>query len=205
MSTAVSTALVIVLLAIGGADFWFKERPQHLPPQASSSSSASSIDSSSGNASSSSHAPVRKGVSKQALISIDEIMQGIGVTMQTTQEKSLLERINPSTSTTVQTKILLKDNDRAALFAWMDTPDAKTIFFALKQSLLPSLSPQTTDLIDQTVEPEDGPPYDLLSFTDPALSSGKLVFVRVRTRLFLLEVSPDKESAMRAVLDALIR
>ena len=202
-AAVVGTTLVTVLLAIGAADYWFVERPQI--PAGSSASSGSAVSSEAMDGSSASvQSPVKKGVQKQSTQTVQELMQAIGISVQDTQEKSLLERINPS-STPVQTKVLLAENDRGALLSWMDTPDAKTIFFALKQSLLPTLSQQTANLIDKTVEPDDGPPYDLLSFNDPTISQGTIIFVRVRTRLYSLEVAPGRESAMRQVLDALTR
>lgn len=201
MPALLSVAVVLFLLALGGADYAFVERPHHLAQQ--SGASASTIVGWQ-TASSSDGTPVKKGVQKKAQIDITALVSSLSFTMQTTEEKSLMEQVNPS-QIPVETRVLLQSNDRAALLAWMDTPDAKTVYVALKQALLQSLSSRATDVSDQALEPADGPPYDLLSFRDPAISEEQFLFIRIRTRLYVFQITSGKESAVRQIVDALTK
>lgn len=205
-------ALVLLLSAslvgIGGADFWLKERPRlaqqqedilpedgqpiaedDAPNDGQATSSMDAVSSSS-----SSRRAVKKGQSakKRQARGVDAAFGALGLQQQQTREISLLHVTSP-TSVTVNTVVLLQENDRAMLFAWLDSNDAKTIFATLKESLQATFSTQVRDVTDQTLAPPDGAVTDVLSFIDPALSSEKIIFGRTRTRVYEIHVTRGKE------------
>ena len=93
-----------------------------------------------------------------------------------------------------ETTVLLWHDDRAFLMSWLENDDVKTIFGNLKQALQGQFSSKLTDLRDETVTAPDGPPVNILSFVDPALSSERLIFLRVRTRLYEIHVAKNGET-----------
>lgn len=78
--------------------------------------------------------------------------------------------------------------------SWLENSDVKTIFGNLKQGLQEQFSSKLSDLRDETITVPDGPPVNILSFVDPALSSERLIFLRVRTRLYEIHVAKNGET-----------
>ncbi len=105
--------------------------------------------------------------------------------------------------TPVEARVILKDNDRLAYFAWIDSPDAKITFTALKEALKTSFSSQLQDLVDETQERPDKPVRNVLSFLDPAIHSERVLFVRVRQRLYEFHIAPGREADIQGLMDAL--
>lgn len=198
MVPVIATVLTVVLLAVGGADYWFVERPHQSEDQMNQGSSSEDTMSSTSSATA-----VPKGVSKHQ-VNIDDILTGLALTPVDTQEPSLIGQV-AGPSVPVQTKVLMQSNDRAALFAWVDTPDVKSLFLTLKQTLQPLFSSQVKDINDESFEPENGPPYDVLSFTDPAISPEKILFVRVRTRLYEFHIAAGQENTIQQMVSELTR
>lgn len=211
---AAGVLLVIVLIGFGAADYWFKEHPtleyaQEIPspiplePTTQSSSSVSSDSSASSvsliplsSASSSSGLRViKKGTStkKQIGVNVDEVIMRLGLTKQETTETGFLA-LATQYSAKAQTTVLLWNDDRAFLFSWIENDDVKTIFGNLKQALQEQFSGKLTDLKDETLTAPNGPTVNVLSFFDPALSAERLIFLRVRTRLYEIHVAKNGES-----------
>ena len=231
MNNRVLIAVVVLAasgIALGAADYFVKERPQSIAmqqlagsgstmpttiassaPKATSSSSASSVaavpvppDTMPG-MSSSSTAFVKKGVStkKKSGVDVAAVLAALQFIPTETSEVSLLKLSAPNANP--DTKVLLMNNDRAALFAWIENDDVKTIFSALKQALQEQFSPKLKDLIDETHPQDNGPPVDVLSFTDPAISPEKVLFLRVRTRLYEFHIAEKSQAAVDQLVAAL--
>lgn len=96
--------------------------------------------------------------------------------------------------------VLLLNNDRAALFSWIEGDNTKMIFQSVKQALQEQFSPKVTGLIDQTLTSENGPPIDMLAFSDPAISSEKVIFIRVRDRLYEFHIAEKGAEAVSALI-----
>ncbi len=226
----VGIVLVIIASSLAAADYMFKERPQQIalekenaaeqpqvptPPQSMNSSPSSGatateimvpvISFSEGTMSSSPAVSrvVKKGVStkKKSGVDVHATLALLGLAPIKTSEASLLELATQGAS--VETTVLLLNNDRAALFAWIENDNVKTIFSALKQALQEQFSPNLTDLLDETRTQDAGPPYDILSFTDLAISSEKVIFIRVRNRLYEFHVAENGEDAIVKLMTAL--
>jgi len=103
----------------------------------------------------------------------------------------------------VQTLTLLQNGDRTGSVTWIDSGDVKTYFISLKEGLLAAFSPKVQDLNDETVEGDNQPVRNILTFYDPALSEERLTFVRVRERLYEFHTVLGKEQQMTAVINAL--
>lgn len=222
MGATLIVGLVIALLAsgLGVADYMLQEQENPLYPVAeeippdfqvgASSSSSSSVDSSAppsipSTASSSSHPTViKKGTStkKQTGVIVGDIFDRLGLTAQATTESSFLEAL-ASANAGVQVVALLKDNDRAFLFSWLEHDEVKSMFSSLKQALQERFSGKVTDLIDETRSSADGPPVDVLSFFDPSLSAEKIFFLRVRNRLYEIHVAKNGEGVLGQLVEEL--
>lgn len=224
-------ALITVALAlVGGVDYFLKEKPHYdegaaqytSEPTASSEmamstrgtasmqSSAQAV-SQSAEGSAARAGPVKKGTptKKQGETNVSEAVVSAGFSPATTREQSVLAAI-VAQNELVNTSVLLQNNDRAALFAWIEGPNVKDVFFALKDSLQRAFSKDVTGLIDETRQMEGGPIVNVLSFTDPSFSTDrakpeKIIFVRVRTRLYELHVTPGQEGAVSGLIERLSR
>ena len=127
-----------------------------------------------------------------------------GLTHTTTSEKTLLKKIVPS-DLTVHSHAILADNDRAGSISWIDSTKVKIYFRALKEALHTSFSPSVSDLIDETQRVKGRPTMNLLTFFDAELSPERIVFVRVRQRLYELHVTEGNDDAIFALIDELTK
>ena len=145
---------------------------------------------------------VKKGISvKKSSIDVAAVLASLQFISQTTSEESVLMRVSSPAS--LHTSVLLLMNDRAAFFAWVESDDVKEIFSRVKQLLQDHFSPRLQHLIDETLTPSDGPPVDVLSFTDPAISQEKVIFIRVRNRLYEFHIALKSEAAISRLIAAL--
>jgi hypothetical protein len=157
---------------------------------------------------------VKKYVEKNVL----ETVAAQGFTAEETGEKSLLSAVVPETSNSatslpsgersseggmVTTRVLLMDGDRAGLLAWIETPSVKQVFLVLKESLHILFTPEVRDLLDEVQTTPGKAPRNFLTFRDPGISEERLVFVRVRERLFEFHIAPLKEDAIYKLVEAL--
>jgi len=205
------TGIVIMLIGVGlaGADYVLSEQPRMIamqeenpvmpPPEipASSSSSLASSESLPTAASSSTPGVVKKGVStkKAGGIDVNAVLEKLQLVSKETNEASFILLTVPDRAK-VTTSVLLRNNDRAFLFSWMESDDVKILFAALKQTLQEQFSGRVTDLVDETRTPKNGAPVDYLSFIDPALSSERIVFLRIRNRLYELHVAENGDGLL---------
>jgi hypothetical protein len=142
------------------------------------------------------------GVQKQDGPDVFDVLNGKLIVTEVTSEQSLIGRILPAGSK-VDSRVLLKQDDRIAYLAWIDAPDVKSVFSALKEALHSSFSPQMKDLVDETQQPDGHPVRNVLSFFDPAIHEDRLLFVRVRQRLYEFHVTPGKEQEVQDLMNAL--
>ncbi len=209
--------LAVISAGIAGADYVLKERPREIALQPetetgtvmSSESSQPQVvptdpgpSSSPASGSNSSSTVVKKGVSTKKKVGPDvpAVLASLQLMPTATSEESLLDLIHGSGSLTM---VLLANNDRAALFSWVENDDVKTIFSALKQALQEQFSPQLKNLVDETRTPDTGPPTDVLSFFDPAISPEKVIFLRVRTRLYEFHVAEKGTELVNRLIEEL--
>ncbi|MDD5469410.1 MAG: hypothetical protein PHO92_01260 [Candidatus Peribacteraceae bacterium] len=113
----------------------------------------------------------------------------------------LAKIIPPEDGVKVTGAILLENGDRAGVLAWTDSPHVKLYFMALKEALHQSLSPAVKDLVDETQRQEGKPVRNFLSFLDTGISEERIVFVRVRERLYEMHIAPGKDERMFGLLD----
>jgi hypothetical protein len=142
------------------------------------------------------------GVPRPAGPELAEIWEDLSITTGETGENSILQSI-VTPETEVQSQALLKNNDRLAYFSWVETPEAKIYFTALKQALSSSFSSELQDLVDETQERPGKPVRNVLSFLDPAIHEERILFVRVRQRLYEFHVAEGREAEVQGVMDAL--
>lgn len=144
------------------------------------------------------------GVAKMSGPDVTAVAQAQGFTVAETTEKNILPTILPAdVAETFTARVLLKENDRAATVAWIDSPDVKTFFTTLKKHLRSSFSEKLTDLVDESRTQPGTPPQDILSFRDPAIHDDRLLFVRVRERLYELHVKEGRQEDVDRLMEAL--
>lgn len=219
-------SLIAVLAGLAAADILLVEGVPavvRIPSSASSVSSASS-ESSVSSASSESSAttfqtssivpvditpvpvPVNtstpEGAVRKRESDIFSVIAALGFTAQETQEQGILPAVVRE-GQQVRKVVLLREDDRAGLLLWIETPDVKQVFLVLKETLRSLFSPEVRDLLDEVQVIPGRPPRNFLTFSDPKLSEERLVFVRVRERLFEFHIASAKEDAMYKLVEAL--
>lgn len=130
------------------------------------------------------------------------VASALQFTSTASDEGTLIERVLPE-GFPVYKRVLLDRNDRAAMLAWIDSPQVRDVYANAKKELRQSFSPDLKDLIDERQAERGKPPRDVLSFLDPALHSDRILIVRVRQRLYELHVKGGKEPEIDRFIDAL--
>lgn len=192
----VFAAYLLILVGIGTADAVLTGDGIVLPiiAQNARSSNGDARSEEGGNAST--------GVAKNEGPDIFRVLEGFSIATQTTREESLLRRVIPQ-DVPVESRVLLQNDDRIAFFSWVESPDVKTYFTALKEALHASFSDQVQDLIDEEQEDPEKTTRFVLSFFDPAIHEERLLFVRIRQRLYEFHVVDGKEGQVEQVMDSL--
>lgn len=142
-------------------------------------------------------------VPKRSGVPVRETVLAQGYTTMDTNELSILRTVVPQQEATVEAVVLLKDGDRAGWMAWVESPRVKDYYLALKETLHTSFSPEVRDLLDETQRIPGKPVRNLLTFLDPGISSERLVFLRVRERLYEFHVAPGEDAALFALIEVL--
>lgn len=142
------------------------------------------------------------GVAGRRGAAVLDILSAMSIVTETTNEESILEQIVPDAGK-VEKRVILHQNDRLGFFAWTETADVKIYLSALKDALRTSFSSQMRDLVDEVQEREGKPVRDVLSFKDPAIHEERVLFVRVRQRLFEFHMPDGAEVQIQEVMDAL--
>jgi hypothetical protein len=143
------------------------------------------------------------GVTKVAEVNVTQIAVSMGLEVRETTESTLLSQIVPPESTIVHSVLLLKNNDRAGVLSWVDSPDGKMYFLALKEALHATFSPQLKDLVDETQQREGHPVRNLLTFKDPLISEERVVFVRLRERMYEVHVANTMDDVIFELVEKL--
>ncbi|MDB4978405.1 MAG: hypothetical protein JWM56_591 [Candidatus Peribacteria bacterium] len=145
------------------------------------------------------------GVIKQSGPDLRQIYKDLALTTSDAElaaSQSLLRKVVPK-EVPAESTVLLYNNDRIALFSYVQSPNAKEYFLAVKDALLPSFSPQMKDLKDETRTQPDRPVYNFLTFLDPAISEERLIFIRIQDRLYEFHVSAGQDQLVQKIIDKL--
>lgn len=145
----------------------------------------------------------RTGMSKKRSPNVPEVLTAQGFVTQEANEPLFLPQVITDQNILIQTGILLKDGDRAGVIAWTETQNVKLYFRALKEALHSYFTPAISDLIDETQRIPGLPPRNFLTFLDPGISEERIVFIRIRDRLYEAHIAKGKEEVMFGLLDAL--
>lgn len=141
-------------------------------------------------------------VAKQTGPDVEAVAGSQNLTLHETSEISLIAQVVRD-GTSVETHAVLSNNDRVGSVSWVDSPNVKEYFIALKEALLTAFSPNVTDLRDETVQNAGAPTRNILTFLDPSISAERVIFVRVRERLYEFRLTAGKEETMGTLIDTL--
>jgi hypothetical protein len=202
----ITGALLGICILLAGADYLFKERlkptsneeivaqekeQKNIPQEKSvSSSSATKI--------------VKKGKStkKKGEVSLDIVAEKIGYTITQNSEKSLLHRM--LSGAIINTSILLSQETRLCLIAYIEDPGIKETFAHIKEQLAKDFSTNVILMTDETKEADDHLlAAEILRFQDPSISTDVITFVRIRSRLYELHSSQEKSAEIDALVEVL--
>jgi hypothetical protein len=186
----ITGVLLLVLAGIAGADYWMtgSSLPARLALTGEEMPTGEDTE------------PSVTPVAKSSGPAVQTVMADAGLEVTASDEPTFLSQIMTDGLTSVT---VLKDGDRAGSVTWIESPEVKDSFIALKDGLLESFSAGLRDLKDTTEQEPNRPVRNILRFTDPALSDEELVFVRVRERLFEFHLAPGSEETMNALIEAL--
>lgn len=145
---------------------------------------------------------VETGIARQRDPDVFATLQELKIETSATQKESLLSRIVPS-QIPLTSRVLLQNNEGLGFFSYVESPDVRAFFMALKDALHQSFSKDVRDVVDIMEAPENRPVRNVLSFVDPSLSSDKIILVRVRSRLYEFHVPEAKEPVIRALIEKL--
>ncbi len=132
-----------------------------------------------------------------------DILAAMQFTAQESSDDALLRQLAAGDDIPVHALVLLAENDRSALLAWIESPDAGPYFSALKEALSASFSPDLTDLRDDREEFPENRTRDILSFRDRALSAERITIVHTGNTLYELHIADGQEERINALIDAL--
>lgn len=210
MSTPAKLAVTLVLLlllgGLGAADYYYSGSEYASVTQTSSTNEAddtTDVVTLPPTATGATQGDGQLGVAKSTGPDVAAVIREQGVTTEESSELTMLAQVVKTDSAPLATLAILKDGDRIGSATWIQSPSVKAVFIALKDALLPAFSPELKDLRDETLQEEGKPVRNILSFFDPSLSEERLLFVRVRERLFEFHIANGKEDAMNTIIQAL--
>jgi hypothetical protein len=194
------TITVLLLLFLGGlgaADYYLSSGgfPSFAskPPAVDSGSTVSVAPS----------APIPGGgVAKQSGPGVEETIKTAGFTTTETSDLSFLAQIAGSGSE-IHAVAILQNGDRTGSVTWIETPKVKSYFIALKEALLKVFTEKMEGLKDETMQGQNMPVRNVLTFLDTGLSSERLTFVRVRERLYEFHIAKGKEDTMNGLIETI--
>lgn len=190
MKLIVTLVLVVLLGGMGAADYYF-----------SGNQYAGDV-SNDGNTDMGTNQPPAGAVAKATAPAVSDVASQHNLTVQPNDDLSLLAQVVKD-GTKVEGLAILKDGDRVGSVTWVQSGEVKNYFIALKEALLSAFSPQVRDLRDETVQDPGEPVRNILTFLDPSLSEERIIFVRIRERLYEFHVTTGKEETMNDLIDGL--
>lgn len=204
--------LLLVIAALGVADYSLsrdhysadlvgQDSSSEASSSAISSESLAFFPSSSVPPTSSASSP-STGVARQNEPDIAVTLKNAGFETQPNSEMTFLSQV-VNGKATVNSVAMLQNGDRIGAVSWIDSGDVKSIFVSLKEALLTAFSPQMTELRDETLQEQGKPIRNILTFLDPKLSADRLIFVRIRQRLYEFHVTKGQESVVQGAVELL--
>lgn len=140
------------------------------------------------------------GVAKAQEADVQSVITQLGLTLSPSDDLTFLAQVAKDQK--VESYTLMKDGDRAGSISWIDG-DSKQAFISLKEALLSAFSDQVSDLSDKTLQEENRPTRNVLTFRDPALSEETLTFIRIRERLYEIHTAQNKQDAVNAAIEGI--
>lgn len=142
-------------------------------------------------------------VKKRTALPILTAIKQANLTSMNTDEPTFLEQVLGDDAQIVEKNIILKNDDRIAVIAWVDSPLAKSYFRLLKDALFNSFTDELTDLRDELQQPNGLPNRNYLTFKDPGITNEQVIFIRVRQRIVELRIGDGSEPDVASLLELL--
>lgn len=184
----ITTGVLLIMLLLGAADVFVLEGSPGYQMVAQTDTGPEPIIDRTSSSSSEPSTPPSGGVRKNDGPNVEKTLGLRGFSITDTSGKIILDSVVTG-GDTVESKALLLDNDRAGAIAWVSSPDVKKHYLVLKEALHSAFTPEVQDLLDETQRRENHPTRNLLTFYDPGLLPERVVFVRVRERLYEFHVA----------------
>ncbi len=123
---------------------------------------------------------------------------------ETGKEESLLSMIIQD-GTPAKSLVLTLEGDRAGFISWVESPRVKLYFMSLKEALHSSFTPHVKDLVDEIQRSPGKPEMHFLTFNDTGISPERLVFIRIRDRLYEFHIAGGKDTVIFDLIEKLIQ
>tara|TARA_Y100000310_G_scaffold175693_1_gene175745 strand:+ start:1612 stop:2217 length:606 start_codon:yes stop_codon:yes gene_type:complete len=147
--------------------------------------------------------PPNGGVRKATGPDILQTLVSNQFTFNDTREKFILAPVLRDSSDSLEAKALLIDGDRAGAIGWVSSPNVKKHYLVLKEALHSAFTPEVKDLLDETQRRENHPTRNLLTFLDTGILPERVVFVRVRERLYEFHIVEGSSEAIFNLIEDL--
>jgi len=149
--------------------------------------------------------PPTGGVRKATGPNVLQALVSNAFTFDDTRERFVLKKVLEGSSDTITMKSLLIKGDRAGAIGWVSSPNVKKHYLVLKEALHSAFTPEVKDLLDETQRRENHPTRNLLTFLDPGILPERVVFVRVRERLYEFHIAEGASNAIFNLIEDLTK
>ena len=136
---------------------------------------------------------------------IMETLVSNSFTFSETREKFILAPVVEKSTDTLSAKALLIDGDRAGAIGWISSPHVKKHYIVLKEALHSAFTPDVQNLLDETQRRENHPTRNLLTFLDTGILPERVVFVRVRERLYEFHIAEGSSDVIFNLIEDLTK
>jgi hypothetical protein len=126
---------------------------------------------------------------------------GFTLSSVSTKEREFLHTLLPENrSNSIQSVVLLRDEDRTAAAYWYEHAETKKHMEVLTERMFDLFSSRMMNLVDEVIERDGYHPIDVLAFTDPVLSDERFVFALIGNTLYEFHVREENEGWVQGLL-----
>jgi hypothetical protein len=100
----------------------------------------------------------------------------------------------------VQSTVLMRDNDRIAAAFWIEVPDARSIMQEITERSFIAFSKEMTNLVDEVLEIDGHLPIDVLAFTDPKMGEERFLFAHIGEAVYEFHIAEGEEDLIQGLL-----
>lgn len=130
---------------------------------------------------------------------LEKVVTEVGFSFVTParEESSFLQMVGQSK---LSRTTLMKAEDRLASAFWMESTSPEEVMNALTQKAFHAFSSSMENLVDDTLVMDGYEEMDVLAFSDPVLSSERIMIVQIGNTLYEFHYPPAQEPIIQGLL-----